>query len=77
MLIGIQLIKLFWQMNKLLMVKDGDQEHLLKEKNLISGFLILLNFQMNYWKVLDTLNEWPDKVKLMQKIGLENHLVAK
>ena len=33
MLIGIQLMKQFLQMNKLLMEKDGDQEQPLKEKN--------------------------------------------
>ena len=49
------------------MEKVGDPEPRLKEKNSISGFLKLMNFQRNYWKYLIQLEEWPNKVKTMQK----------
>ena len=49
------------------MEKAGDLERLLKEKNLINGFLIFQKFSEELLAGLNNLKEWPNKVKIMQK----------
>ena len=49
------------------MVKDGVQEQLLKEKNLNQWFFKITKFSKELLESLDTLKDWPNKVKVMQK----------
>ena len=49
------------------MVKGGDQEQLLKEKNLNQWFFKITKFSKELLESLDTLKDWPNKVKVMQK----------
>jgi len=57
--------------------KGGDLVPMLKEKNLINGFLIYLNFQMIFLKVLISLMNGLTKLRLCKKTGLVNLLDAK
>ena len=54
-------------MNKLLMGKDGDPGQSLKEKNFHNGFFNITKFSQQLLDSLKNLENWPDKVKLMQK----------
>ena len=66
MLIGIQLIKLYQPMSKLQMARGGGQVQQLKEK-IKSMVFKISKFSDELLKGLDNLNNWPNKVKVMQK----------
>ena len=57
------------------MEKDGDQEQLLKKK-LNQWFFNISKFFSRTLDGLEKLKDWPNKVKVMQKIGLVNHSVV-
>ena len=59
--------KLYWQMNKLLMVEDGDPMLRLIRKKLSQWFFNITKFSDELLTDLDSLEGWPEKVKLMQK----------
>ena len=46
-------------------------------KKLNQWFFKISSFAEELLSDLDTLNQWPEKVKIMQKIGLENLLNSK
>ena len=66
MLTGIQSNRQFWRMSKLLTAKGGDLGQLWKGKNYLSGFDIT-KFSEDLLLGLENLENWPDKVKTMQK----------
>ena len=51
------------------MEKDGDQVQLLKEES-NQWFFNITKFSSELLDGLNGLDEWPNKVKIMQKIGL-------
>ena len=65
-LTGIQSTKQFLLTNKLSMERVGVQGQSLKEKNLANGFNIS-KFSQELLDGLDKLDDWPNKVKTMQK----------
>ncbi|GIR26809.1 MAG: hypothetical protein CM15mP40_14170 [Alphaproteobacteria bacterium] len=54
-------------MNKLLMAKVGDQELAVERKKLNQWFFNISKFSEDLLKDLDNLENWPLKVKTMQK----------
>ena len=55
----------------------GWRSNAVVEKKLSQWFFNITKFADHLLKDLETLKGWPEKVKLMQKIGLENLMVAK
>ena len=59
-------MKLFLQMNKLLMVKVGDLVQV-ERKKLNQWFFNISKFSQDLLDGLETLDEWPNKVKINAK----------
>ena len=49
------------------MEKGGDQAHVVERKKLNQWFFNISKFADELLKNLDQLNNWPNKVKIMQK----------
>jgi leucyl-tRNA synthetase len=49
------------------MVKDGDQEHKVEKKKLNQWFFNITKFSNELLDSLGSLDQWPNKVKTMQK----------
>ena len=61
-------------MNKLLMEKDGVQGFC-RAKKLSQWFFDITKFSENLLQGLDELNNWPEKVKVMQRNWIGKSLV--
>ena len=59
------------------MEKGGVLRALVERKKLSQWFFNISKFSQNLLDGLDQLDNWPNKVKTMQKIGLENHSVVR